>query len=89
MIDWEIHEKMLANCTCAYGCPCQFKALPTYGHCHGVCFMQVDDGHFGGEKLGGLNLAFAVAWPGAVHQGRGKTQPLIDERGTGRPCSAF
>ena len=82
MIDWEIHGQMLSNCTCAYGCPCQFNALPTHGHCHAVCFLKLDDGHFGGEKLGGLNLAFAIAWPGAVHQGRGKMQPLIDERGT-------
>ena len=89
MIDWEIHGQMLSNCTCAYGCPCQFNALPTHGHCHAVCFLQLDDGHFGGEKLGGLNLAFAIAWPGAVHQGRGKMQPLIDERGTAAQRAAL
>ena len=81
MTNWEIHGLMLSNCTCAYGCPCQFNALPTHGHCHAICFLQVDKGHFGDAKLDGLNLAFAVAWPGAVHQGRGKMQPIIDERG--------
>ena len=81
MTDWEIHGLMFSNCTCAYGCPCQFNALPTQGHCHAICFLQVDRGRFGDARLDGLNLAFAVAWPGAVHQGRGTMQPVIDERG--------
>ena len=29
MNDWEIHGLMFSNCSCAYGCPCQFNALPT------------------------------------------------------------
>lgn len=82
MTNWEIHGLMFSHCSCAYGCPCQFNALPTYGHCHAVIFMRVDSGYFGDAQLGGLNLAFAVAWPGAVHQGHGKMQPIIDERGT-------
>ena len=82
MTSWEIHGLMFSNCTCAYGCPCQFNALPTHGHCHAICFLQVDNGHFGDAKLDGLNSAFAVAWPGAVHEGRGEMQPMLDERGT-------
>ena len=81
MTDWEIHGMMFSNCTCAYGCPCQFNALPTYGHCHAICFLKVDRGRFGDASLDGLNAAFAVAWPGAVHQGHGTMQPAIDERG--------
>jgi hypothetical protein len=81
MTDWEIHGQMFTNCSCAYGCPCQFNALPTHGYCRAVVFVQIDKGHFGDKKLDGLNFAFAVAWPGAVHQGRGKMQPIIDERG--------
>jgi hypothetical protein len=82
MTDWEIHGMMFSNCTCAYGCPCQFNALPTHGHCHAICFLKVDKGHFGDARLDGLNSAFAAAWPGAVHQGRGRMQPVIDERGS-------
>ncbi len=82
MTSWEIHGLVFSNCTCAYGCPCQFNALPTHGHCHAVCFLRVDKGHFGDAKLDGLNSAFAVAWPGAVHEGRGEMQPMLDERGT-------
>lgn len=81
MTEWEIHGVMFTNCSCAYGCPCQFNALPTYGHCHAVCFLRVDEGHFGEARLDGLKLGFAIAWPGAVHQGHGMMQPIIDERG--------
>jgi hypothetical protein len=81
MTNWEIHGLMFMNCSCAYGCPCQFNALPTYGYCRAVFFIQVDRGQFGEAALDGLNMAFAIAWPGAVHQGHGTMQPIIDERG--------
>ncbi|MGA7790694.1 MAG: DUF1326 domain-containing protein, partial [Xanthobacteraceae bacterium] len=29
------------NCNCAYGCPCQFNALPTHGNCEAVAGMQI------------------------------------------------
>ena len=41
---------------------------------------SIDKGHFAGAKLDGLNMAIAVKWPGAVHEGRGTLQPIIDER---------
>ncbi|MEX0627866.1 MAG: DUF1326 domain-containing protein [Cucumibacter sp.] len=82
MTNWEIHGLQFTNCSCAYGCPCQFNALPTHGYCRAVIFVQVDKGHFGDARLDGLNMALAIAWPGAVHQGHGIMQPAIDERGS-------
>jgi hypothetical protein len=80
MIEWEIHGKLYSNCSCAYGCPCQFNALPTHGYCRAGIAIDIDKGHFGDARLDGLKVAFAVAWPGAVHQGRGIMQPIVDER---------
>lgn len=80
MTEWELHGMEFGNCNCAYGCPCQFNALPTHGSCQAIGFFRIDNGHFGGAKLDGLNMAFAVTWPGAVHEGRGTMQPVIDER---------
>ena len=80
MIEWELHAMEFGNCNCGYGCPCQFNDLPTHGNCQAIGFFRVDRGHFGGTRLDGLNMAFAVAWPGAVHEGRGKMQPIIDKR---------
>ncbi|MDB5506397.1 MAG: hypothetical protein JWR75_1035 [Devosia sp.] len=81
MTAWEIHGSQFTNCSCAYGCPCQFNALPTKGYCQGLTFARIDTGHFGSTRLDGLNLGLAIAWPGAVHEGRGAMQPVVDERG--------
>jgi hypothetical protein len=80
MIAWEIHGMEFGNCNCSYGCPCQFNALPTHGHCRAIGFFRIDEGHFDKTRLGGLNMALAASWPGAVHEGRGALQPIIDER---------
>jgi hypothetical protein len=80
MTEWELHGVEFGNCNCSYGCPCQFNALPTHGNCQAIGFFRVDKGHFGSAKLDGLSMAFAVAWPAAVHQGGGRMQPVIDKR---------
>ena len=80
MVDWEFHGKQFVNCNCAYGCPCQFNARPTYGDCRAVIFFHIDTGHFGATRLDGLNAAFAASWPGAIHEGHGRMQPIIDAR---------
>src|SRR5262245_60878795 len=81
MTDWEFHGMEFGNCNCAYGCGCQFNALPTHGHCRAIGFFRIDRGHFGETRLDGLKMALVVKWPGAVHQGKGEMQPIIDKRG--------
>jgi hypothetical protein len=77
---WEIKGRELANCNCAYGCPCQFNALPTHGDCHAVVGYQIDEGHHGDVRLDGLRAALIVSWPGPIHEGNGTMQVIIDER---------
>ena len=68
------------NCNCATGCPCQFNALPTHGHCRAHTFIHVERGHFGGVKLDGLNWGIFGQWPGPIHLGNGLFQAIVDER---------
>jgi hypothetical protein len=89
MTPWEIHALEFGNCNCSYGCPCQFNALPTHGNCRAIGFFRIDEGRFGDVRLDGLKMAFAVAWPGAVHQGRGKMQPIVDKTGNERQRDAL
>jgi hypothetical protein len=79
MKNWEIHGRELANCNCAYGCPCQFNALPTDGTCEAAAVFEIDRGFYGDVKLDGLRSAFVVKWPGPVHEGNGQMQIIIDE----------
>ena len=77
---WEIKGRQFTNCSCSYGCPCQFNALPTHGYCCAVAGFQIDKGHFGSIRLDGLRSAGIYSWPAAVHLGNGKMQLIIDER---------
>lgn len=76
---FEIHGMEYDNCNCAYGCPCQFNALPTYGDCQYVLFVKLDDGHYGDTPLGGLKFVLFGRFPGPVHEGDGTMQLVIDE----------
>jgi hypothetical protein len=80
MTAWAIRAREFANCNCSYGCPCQFNALPTHGDCCAVVGYQIDKGHWGTVNLDGLRCAGIYSWPGAVHEGNGTMQLIIDER---------
>lgn len=82
MIDtkWTIKGREFVHCNCAYGCPCQFNALPTHGDCRAVAGFDIDEGFHGETRLDGLRFALIVAWPGAIHEGRGEAVPIVDER---------
>ena len=79
-VDWSIKGPHFANCNCDYGCPCQFVALPTDGTCRAVAGWRIEEGHFGDLRLDGLNSVSLYSWPGAVHQGNGTMQVIVDER---------
>ena len=79
-ISWEVKGTEFANCNCIYACPCQFNALPDKGFCETVAGYQIDQGHFGDVRLDGLRAAAMWRWPGAVHEGNGAMQLVIDER---------
>ena len=81
-VDWEIKGKSYGNCVCDYGCPCQFNAMPTHDNCKAVLGFQIERGHFGETRLDGLRASMIFDWPGAVHEGEGTMQAIIDERAT-------
>lgn len=79
-VDWRIRGPEILNCNCAWGCPCQFNALPTQGNCRAAAAMHIDEGHFGDVRLDGVNWAVLFAWPGAIHEGGGEALAVVDER---------
>jgi hypothetical protein len=80
MAHWEFKGREFANCTCEYGCNCQFNALPDKGHCYAVVGIQIDEGHHGDTRLDGLRIAGIYKWPGPIHEGNGAAIAFIDER---------
>ena len=76
--DWSIEGPEYVNCNCAWGCPCQFNALPTQGNCQAVAGVRIDEGMHGETDLAGLAIAMVVAWPGPIHEGKGEVLPIVD-----------
>lgn len=79
MTPWELKGRELVNCTCEYGCNCQFNALPDKGHCHAVAGVVIDEGHYGEVRLDGLRVAGIYKWPGPIHEGNGEAVAFIDK----------
>lgn len=77
---WNLNGTVLIACNCAYGCPCNYNALPTTGDCEGGWTWIVDKGEVDGVAVDGLGIAVFADWPGAIHEGGGKASAYIDER---------
>lgn len=89
MAEWHLQGVEFAACSCDWGCPCQFNAMPTRGKCEAVVAMRIDQGEFDGTRLDGLCWAGTFAWPGAIHQGNGRVQVFIDERASDEQQAAL
>jgi len=89
MTPWEIHAVVVANCNCAYGCPCQFDALPSYGTCEAADGFQIEKGFYGGVSLDGLSVGMLAKWPGPIHEGNGERLIIIDDQATAEQRNAL
>ena len=83
--DWAINGELFLNCSCTVFCPCVVslgKHRPTEGHCLAWMAIAIDDGHYEGEKLDGLNIGLMVEIPGKMAEGGWKVAAYVDERAT-------
>ena len=79
-LNWRLEGEWMKNCNCAFGCPCDFNAKPTQGHCEGLLGMRITSGNVEDVKLDGLSFFVMVRFPGALHEGNGEIQAIINER---------
>jgi hypothetical protein len=80
LANWRLEGEWIKNCNCAFGCPCDFNARPTRGYCEGLVGMRINKGHYNETTLDGLCFAVTVHFPGALHEGNGQAQPILDAR---------
>lgn len=81
--DWAIKGELILNCSCDVFCPCVVSLgahPPTEGHCHAWMGIIVDEGHYEGEDLSGLNVGLLVDIPGRMGEGQWKVAAYVDER---------
>lgn len=86
---WWFKGREFTNCNCAYGCPCQFNALPTHGDCKAAIGVEIEEGAHGETRLDGLRFAGVFAWPGPIHLGNGEAFPIVDIRASEAQRSAL
>jgi hypothetical protein len=80
MSAWQLNGSVLIACNCDWGCPCNFNARPSRGHCEGGWIWVIDSGNVSGVGLDGLGIALFADWPGAIHEGGGRAACYLDER---------
>lgn len=81
--EWAIKGELFLNCSCTVFCPCVVSLgahPPTEGHCHAWMAIAIDEGHYEGEDLGGLNIGLLVDIPGRMGEGNWKVAAYVDER---------
>lgn len=78
--EWSLQGNVLIACNCDWGCPCNFNALPSKGHCEGGWTWHVDRGAVDGLAVDGLAFSVYCKWPGAIHHGHGEAVIFIDDR---------
>lgn len=87
--NWELRGYYVMACNCDYGCPCNFNARPTPGHCEGVMGFVAEEGRFGSTDIGGVQGAVLAKWPGAIHEGNGVAALFVDDSADEDKRSAF
>lgn len=85
--DWAIKGELFLNCSCHVWCPCVVslgKHDPSEGDCKAWMAIAIDEGHFEGEDLSGLNVGLMVEIPGKMAEGGWKVAAYVDERASGK-----
>ncbi len=83
--EWRLKGELILNCNCTVFCPCVVslgKHPPTEGYCQAWMGVRIDEGHFDGEDLAGLNIGMVLDIPGNMGRGNWKAAAYIDERAT-------
>ncbi len=82
-VSWKLQGREFIHCNCAYGCPCQFNALPTHGQCHAIGAIDIEDEvswrHPSRRAEDQVDRRLARR---AIHEGGGQCVPIVDERAT-------
>ena len=79
-VRWRIVGEEVVSCDCAWGCPCQFNALPTNGRCEAIAAFEIRQGHYGNVTLDGVLFVRVYSWPASIPEGNGTRLTIIDDR---------
>lgn len=80
MVGWRLAGTHVELCSCAPGCDCNFRGFPNSpeGNCEAFVCEVIEAGRSGELDLSGTRVAWALWWPGAIHEKRGRGHAFID-----------
>ena len=77
---WHVRGSYIELCSCEPGCGCNFRGVPNSpeGNCFALIGGVVDDGRYDDTDLSGVRWAWALWWPGAIHDKGGRGHAYVD-----------
>ncbi len=77
---WRLQGTTLEFCSCDPGCGCNFAGSPNSleGNCEALLGSNIEAGDLDGVDLSGTNVAWALWWPGAIHDRGGRGHAFVD-----------
>jgi len=83
-LQWMMETEYIQSCNCAYGCPCNFNALPTYGNCEALLGYRVRKGNFGNTKLDDVKFCLGIVVAKSNSYGQWYRQIVCGQKIIGR-----
>jgi hypothetical protein len=80
--EWTLKGELILNCNCTVFCPCVVslgKHPPTEGYCQAWVGVRIDEGHYDGESLGGLNVGLINIFSGKARGTTGLFAVMVSE----------
>jgi hypothetical protein len=79
-VAWELRGTHIELCSCAPGCDCNFRGVPNSveGNCEALLCSVIEHGHSDGVDLADTRVAWALWWPGAIHDKGGRGHAYVD-----------
>jgi hypothetical protein len=78
--EWRIVGTYLETCNCDPGCGCNFRGFPSSpeGNCEAFVAHAIESGSYDGLDLSGAKVAWALWWPGPIHDKGGRGHAYVD-----------
>ena len=86
---WRISGEEVVSCDCAWGCPCQFNALPTNGRCEAIASFEIHQGYYGDVSLAGVRFLRVYSSPASIPEGNGTRLTIIDDQASAEQRAAL
>jgi hypothetical protein len=89
--EWHLKGRGYEFCNCDFGCGCNFGGFPNSkdGSCRAFVGYAVESGRCGDVDLTGVPCGLILAWPGAIHDGRGEGVLIVDTVTTDKQAGAL